>query len=109
MGKIVLIKNENSNGIRYDFYDEDDKKGTVNIPNDIPSVNFNNNNNNKHLKGFIFDSLVYRYKNAREKLAIYEEQEKKKKGEGFDHIEKIAQRDIMKFIEILNEAIGDHD
>ena len=62
-----------------------------------------------HYKGLLFDSLVYRYKNAREKLAIYEEQERKKKGERFEHIEQNAQRDIMKFVEILNEAIGDHD
>jgi len=58
MGKVVLIKNEDSNDIHYDIYDEDDKKGTINIPNDIPFVN-NNNNNNK-LKEYIFDSLVYR-------------------------------------------------
>ncbi len=62
-----------------------------------------------HYKGLLFDNLVYRYKNAVEKLAIYEEQEAKRRGEIHDHFRQNAQRDLMKFIEILNEAIGDHD
>ena len=62
-----------------------------------------------HYKGLLFDDLVYRYKNAVEKLALYEEREARREGELYSHIKKNAQRDIMKFIDLLNEAIGDHD
>ena len=65
-----------------------------------------------HTKGYIFDSLVYRYKYAREKLAELEFKELPKIGEDFKPLRfyrDSANRDIMRFIQILNEAIGEHD
>lgn len=110
MGKIVLTKNEDSNGTHYDVIDVTTNKKVAEIPtNYFFATDEIEDKINQHLKGFIFDSLVYRYKNAREKLAIYEEQEKKKRGEPFEHIKKNAERDIMRFIQILDEGIGDHD
>lgn len=60
----------------------------------------------KHLKGYMYDSLVYRYQLARFTQADLEAQNdctsiKKER--------KYAQRDIMRFIQILDEAIGEHD
>ena len=60
----------------------------------------------KHLKGYMFDSLVYRYQLARFSEADYEAKEK---GVSIQETRNIAIRDIMKFIEILNEAMGEHD
>ena len=60
----------------------------------------------KHLKGYIFDSLVYRYQLARFSEADYEAKEK---GASIQETRDIAIRDIMKFIKILNEAMGEHD
>lgn len=63
-----------------------------------------------HLKGYIFDSLVYRYKLAREKAMQYELCIAKQACSGKETaIVQIAERDVMKFIQILNEAIGEHD
>lgn len=60
----------------------------------------------KHLKGYIFDSLAYRYKLARERQLTYEIVK-----EGVEP--KIARdrfnRDMMRFVQILDEAIGEHD
>lgn len=70
----------------------------------------------KHMKGYIYDSLVFRYMRAREAQAElearhdaayhpergrYDEQLEKKKEE--------AWRDEARFMDILNEAIGEHD
>lgn len=64
-----------------------------------------------HLKGYIFDSLVYRYKLAREQAMQYELMIAKKEGNSRkeETIRHIADRDVMRFIEILDEAIGEHD
>ena len=61
---------------------------------------------NKHTKGYIYDSLMYRYIRAREAMA---ELESIKYGLDRDFTRKSAQRDLCKFSEILNEAIGEHD
>lgn len=66
----------------------------------------NKNGHEKHLKGYMYDSLVYRYQLARFTQADLEAQNdctsiKKER--------KYAQRDIMRFIQILDEAIGGHD
>lgn len=75
--------------------------------NNIDINDYNNKNEHKkHLKGYIFDSLVYRYQLARFSEADYEAKEK---GVSIQETRNIAIRDIMKFIQILNEAIGDHD
>lgn len=75
---------------------------------------------NKHLKGYIFDSLVYRYKLALEE-AVQTRADKytnfcikrgfsKPRKEIEAHVrEHVNQRDEMRFIQILDEAIGEHD
>lgn len=60
----------------------------------------------KHMKGYIYDSLMYRYMRAREAMAELESI-KFKLDENFTR--KNAQRDMCRFSEILNEAIGEHD
>lgn len=68
----------------------------------------------KHLKGFLFDSLVYRYIRAREQMAEYEYLRDKQSNVS-NHTEEWlyyrikANGDIARFIEILEEAIGEHD
>lgn len=60
----------------------------------------------KHLNGYIFDILTYRYQLARERQLMYEIVK-----EGVEP--KIARdrfnRDMMRFVQILDEAIGEHD
>ena len=67
----------------------------------------------KHLKGFLFDSLVYRYMRAREQMAEYEYL-RDKQSNTVDHRDWLtyrrrANRDIARFIDILEEVIGEHD
>lgn len=80
-------------------------KGSIDI-NDFIEYYNNKNEHEKHLKGYIFDSLVYRYQLARFSQADYEAREK---GESMETSRNLAVRDIMRFVKILNEAIGDHD
>lgn len=61
----------------------------------------------KHIKGYMYDSLVYRYMMAREKMAEYEWLSDKTREKTF--CQSSARRDIMRFCEILDEAIGEHD
>ena len=61
---------------------------------------------NKHTKGYMYDSLMYRYIRAREAMA---ELERIKYHLDTEFTRKNAQRDICRFGEILNEAIGEHD
>lgn len=70
----------------------------------------------KHLKGYIFDSLVYRYQLALEQRTeilarqyIWSEKfNNRTEAEAYvrQHENK---RDLMAFINILEEAIGEHD
>lgn len=62
--------------------------------------------NNPHYKGYIYDSLMYRYIRAREAMA---ELESIKYHLDKEHTRKFAQRDLCRFSEILNEVIGEHD
>lgn len=59
-----------------------------------------------HLNGYIFDSLTYRYQLARERQLMYEIVK-----EGVEP--KIARdrfnRDMMRFVQILDEVVGEHD
>lgn len=64
--------------------------------------------NQKHLKGYLYDSLVYRYIRAREHMAEWEWERDHHKHDR-DWYFQIANRDIMRFCEILSEAIGEHD
>lgn len=61
---------------------------------------------NKHLNGYIFDSLMYRYQLARERQLMYEIVK-----EGVEP--KTARyrfgSDVIRFREILDEAMGEHD
>jgi len=65
----------------------------------------------KKLKGYQYDSLVFRYIIARKQMAEYEKL--KFKGGCFpkenNFYDKQANRDIMRFCQILNEAIGEHE
>ena len=67
---------------------------------------FTDTKTNKHLKGYIYDSLAYRYQLARERQLIYEIHV-----EGIDlqRARKNFKRDILRFYEILDEAIGEHE
>lgn len=59
-----------------------------------------------HLKGYIYDSLVFRYMKARDAQT---ELEIKKEGITYEKAKSRADRDKMRFIQILNEVIGEHD
>lgn len=64
----------------------------------------------KHLKGYMFDSLVYRYMTARQKTLEYDLQAYRRTQRGDEAcLRNEANRDVMRFIEILDEAIGEHD
>lgn len=62
----------------------------------------------KHLKGYIYDSLVYRYMRARENMAEWEWERDRHKHDRYWYFQQ-ANRDIARFCEILHEAIGEHD
>ncbi len=62
--------------------------------------------NNPHCKGYMYDSLMYRYIRAREAMARLEIREKQISPDSAFHV---MQRDILKFGEILDEAMGEHD
>lgn len=71
-------------------------------------------NQKKHLKGYIFDSLVYRFKDYQSKAFNYEVTRIKhdrnlSQLEAEEKIQDRHNRDLMRFIQILDEAIGDHD
>ena len=66
----------------------------------------NRDNHEKHLKGYIYDSLIFRYQLARYAQADYEA---KAKGESIIKQRELATRDIMRFIQILDEGLGEHD
>ena len=67
-----------------------------------------------HLKGYIYDSLVYRYQLALYKASLKDAQDIMiKEGISLKDAEVQAKRnynrDLMRFCEILDEAIGEHD
>lgn len=66
----------------------------------------------KKIKGYGFDSLIFRYKLAREAEARYEYREARRNGNSqYDesHYLSKADRDIMRFIQILDDLLGEHD
>jgi hypothetical protein len=63
--------------------------------------------NEKKLKGYQYDSLVYRYIRAREHMAEHEWERDRSHDRTWYF--KQAERDIMRFCQILNEAIGEHN
>lgn len=67
-----------------------------------------------HTKGFMFDSLVYRFKDYQTRAFQTEVHDLKYKNccseiEAKDKVRDRHNRDLMRFIEILDEAIGKHD
>lgn len=70
--------------------------------------------NLKHLKGYMFDSLVYRFKDYQNRafqleVNDYKYKHNKSEIEAKEIIKDRHNRDLMRFIQILNEAIGEHD
>ena len=68
----------------------------------------------KHLKGYGYDSLVFRYKDARYKQAAFEAMERAKSGledkiTAKEKADKRAERDFMRFCQITDDLIGEHD
>jgi hypothetical protein len=77
---------------------------------DIYEIRFKDTpSDRKHLKGYIYDSLVYRYIRAREQMAEYEYEKQIKKEHDKAYYQRQANRDIMRFCQILDEVIGEHD
>ena len=71
-------------------------------------------NSMQHMKGFMFDSLVYRFKDYQSKaflaeVAEYQYQKSCSDMEAKQTIKDRHNRDLMRFIQILDEAIGEHD
>lgn len=68
----------------------------------------------KHTKGYMYDSLCYRYQLARYK-AMSDDIEKYINSRGYSRKEaenaarELCERDCMRFYQILDEAIGEHD
>ena len=70
--------------------------------------------NDKHLKGYMFDSLIYRFKNYQQKafnydVMLYKAQKNIPRLDAEIVIKDRYERDLMRFIQILDEAIGEHD
>ena len=67
-----------------------------------------------HLKGYMFDSLVYRFKDYQAKAFQMEVIDLKNNRhlpelDARQIIQDRHNRDLMRFIQILDEAIGEHD
>lgn len=67
-----------------------------------------------HMKGFMFDSLVFRFKEYQAKAFPADVVEYKYKhciseSEARMKVRDRHNRDLMRFINILDEAIGEHD
>ena len=84
---------------------------------EIKNVELNNNGMNITFntkeKDYMYDSLCYRYIRAREHMAEYEYlrdcQSNKKNATDWTVYRQRANRDIMRFCQILDEAIGEHN
>lgn len=61
--------------------------------------------NDKHLNGYMFDSLVYRYQVARRELAKYITCYGRNRSLEQENMS--ANRDIMRFVQILDELVGE--
>lgn len=72
-----------------------------------------NNYDKKHLKGYIYDSLVFRYQIALNRGLNDRVSELmtigRTKGEATEKAIRENNRDLMRFCMILSEAIGEHD
>lgn len=68
----------------------------------------------KHLKGYMYDSLCYRYQLARYKACEADAMDLVitkglSKREAEAEARRLYERDCMRFYQILDEAIGEHD
>ena len=63
----------------------------------------------KKLKGYQYDSLAYRYIRAREQMAEYEYMKDSRKEHDKAYYRLQANRDIMRFCQILDEVIGERE
>ena len=67
-----------------------------------------------HTKGYMFDSLVYRFKDYQARALQAEVNDYKcthycSEAEAREKVKNCHNRDLMRFIQILDEAIGEHD
>lgn len=67
-----------------------------------------------HTKGFMYDSLIYRFKDYQSRAFLIEVLDYKythncSEIDAREQVRKRHDRDLMRFIQILNEAIGEHD
>lgn len=67
-----------------------------------------------HTKGFMYDSLVYRFKDYQSRAFPIEVIDYKHKYncseiDARERIQDRHDRDLMRFVQILDEAIGEHD
>lgn len=84
---------------------------------DIKNIELNNDRINITLntkeKDYLYDSLCYRYIRAREQMAEYEYlrdcQSNKNNHTDWTVYRQRANRDIMRFCQILDETIGEHN
>lgn len=69
--------------------------------------------NDKRTKGYGYDSLVFRFKESRYKQAELEAIEAKKAGKdpytAKERADKRAERDFIRFCQILDDLLGEHD
>ena len=63
------------------------------------------NEQKKHLNGYMFDRLVYRYQLARQELAKYISYYNSNRP--LEQENRNANRDIMRFVQILDELVGE--
>lgn len=69
---------------------------------------------NKHIKGYMYDSLIYRFKDYQARAFQMEVIDLKNRRncselDARKIIEDRHNRDLVRFIQILDEAIGEHD
>ena len=67
-----------------------------------------------HTKGFMYDSLIFRFKEYQAKAFQSEVKDFRYKYKCDEYearyrVKEIHNRDLMRFIQILDEAIGEHD
>lgn len=86
----------------------------MNYQDFIKQIENENNKNEIHTKGYIFDSLVYRYKLALEetvqsKTDIYVFNHGCNRKEAESQVRRMNNRDLMRFMQILDKVIEEHD
>lgn len=102
----MYLKEMIEKAVEYDNLIEDLKE--------IEEIKVKKENEEKHLKGYMFDSLVYRFKMYQEKAFQLDVIEHKYKhncseSESRYRVRDMYNRDLLRFIDILHEAIGEHD